>query len=495
MDSGTGWIDVNAEVGPEVGRAAGASPAALTRELAGHGIATALVHDRAAILGDSRSANDALFDRLDRRAGQRPVAVLAPDRGDSATDVERLAPRVAAWWLHPRASVESLATRDLLGAAARTGMAIFVPLIANGDATRIAVATATLGVPVVLVGTHYSTVVDAVAAARRHEHLHLETSALAHFGAIETLTAALGHERLLFGSGTPVRALQSPLNAIAVAKITDDQKRAILGGNASRLLGITARPVELPVIRRPERLVDVHAHLGPLPHDVPELHDAAFLDELRRQTNTHIAIASSVEAIDTDLQAGNRRMVEACAALPDLRGHLVAYPDDIPATREQIRRYGEAPGVIGVKIGCEQSQPTASKAVWDVFDVLADYGRPVKIHNDGPGWADALAGIARAHPQLPIIIAHGGLGTPSVEGAALTEAHPNVYLEMCSSFADLATAREVVRRVPPGKLLFGSDAPLLEPAFILGTYQDAGIPAERETEVYAGAAERLFGLS
>jgi predicted TIM-barrel fold metal-dependent hydrolase len=129
-----------------------------------------------------------------------------------------------------------------------------------------------------------------------------------------------------------------------------------------------------------------------------------------------------------------------------------------------------------------------------VFEVLADYGRPVKIHNDGPGWADALAGIARAHPQLPIVVAHGGLGTPSVDGAALAEQHDNVYLEMCSSFADLATAREVVRRVPGQKLLFGSDAPLLEPAFILGTYQDCAIPVEREADVYRGNAERLFGL-
>ena len=42
--------------------------------------------------------------------------------------------------------------------------------------------------------------------------------------------------------------------------------------------------------------------------------------------------------------------------------------------------------------------------------------------------------------------------------------------------------------------MFGTDAPLLEPGFILGTYQDADIPADQQDDVYYANAARLFAL-
>jgi predicted TIM-barrel fold metal-dependent hydrolase len=50
----------------------------------------------------------------------------------------------------------------------------------------------------------------------------------------------------------------------------------------------------------------------------------------------------------------------------------------------------------------------------------------------------------------------------------------NVYVELATSFPDRRTAREVVHRVGPARLLFGSDAPLLDPAYVQGIYADAG---------------------
>jgi len=72
-----------------------------------------------------------------------------------------------------------------------------------------------------------------------------------------------------------------------------------------------------------------------------------------------------------------------------------------------------------------------------------------------------------------VIVAHGGPGTPSREAACLVERTDNVYVELSTSFPDLPIAREVVRRVGPRRLLFGSDAPLLDPAYVQGIYADA----------------------
>jgi len=73
-----------------------------------------------------------------------------------------------------------------------------------------------------------------------------------------------------------------------------------------------------------------------------------------------------------------------------------------------------------------------------------------------------------------------GPGTPARESACLGS---NVYVELSTSFPDLPIVRELVRRVGPDRVLFGSDAPLLEPAYVLGLYADAGVDLARTTDV------------
>ena len=73
----------------------------------------------------------------------------------------------------------------------------------------------------------------------------------------------------------------------------------------------------------------------------------------------------------------------------------------------------------------------------DLFDLLARFGARSRSTTRRSGWDDALLAIARRHPRLPIVIAHGGLGTPSVEGARVAAGTDNVHLEFASSFANL----------------------------------------------------------
>jgi predicted TIM-barrel fold metal-dependent hydrolase len=493
-----GFIDVNAEIGPAHGNASGATADVLAREQQTHGIRYALVRHRNALLSETRYGNRELLEACEADPGLLPIAVLAPQRTDTLDEATALGPRVAGFWLERRATpgFGSAATDALVRAAARTGRPLFVQIGAYGDATQIGQATADLGVPVVLAGWHYDNSVDTIAAARRYEHLHLDTSRAAHMGAIEIAAAAIGPERILLGSGAPFRAIQSSVNAILTARIGDDAKRAILGGNAARLLGLPTPEIQLPAVRKPARNIDVHTHSGPLPWDANDLGDDQLLVELARQTNSTYAVASNILAIASDSEAGNREIVEGGRTIKGRVGYLAADPNDIEATREQIHRWGDAPGIVGAKVHCQWSHNlTGSRNIWELFKVLADFGKPVKIHNDGHDWDEHLLRIAREHPRLPIVVAHGGLGFPDLPAARLSATADNIYVEMCSSFAQIPTVREVVRIVPRHKFLFGTDAPLLEPSFVLGTYQDAGIPGDQQDDVYFNNAARLYGLS
>jgi predicted TIM-barrel fold metal-dependent hydrolase len=385
--------------------------------------------------------------------------------------------------------------RQVLAAVGRAGRPLLVRIGRNGASSAIGAATEGLGIAVVLLGAHYTTVADDLAAAIRYPHLYLETSAMAHFRGIATAVGAIGRERVLLGTGSPGRAAASPISAILAAEIPDDAKRAILAGNAVRLFGLPDGPVDLAPTPPPPRVFDVHTHFGPFDYDVPDVADADLLGELRHPLATH-AVASSAIAIFGDPVRGNAQAAAAVASggtggTGGQLAYVTADPTDIESSREQLRRYLGAPGFAGVKVHGEWSgTPTASTAMTELFDLLATFGRPVKIHNAGDDWDAALGAIARRHPRLPIIVAHGGLGTPSVEGARLAASTDNVYVEWSSSFAHLPTVRAAAAIAPVERLMWGSDAPLLDPSFVLGTYEDAGFaPPDLDRIFWANAGE------
>lgn len=495
-----GFVDVLGSFGPDHGTAAaaGASLASLVTERKSHGIRLSLASSLLAATADGSTGNRLATEAAAEPAnGLAAIAVIGARRtGDAVRRVEEaqqagaVGYRLDGWG---GAVPPSEATRDVLRAIARAGRPLLVPLESAGTASAIGAATSELGIPVVLLGAHYTHIVDDLAAAVRYSHLHLETSAMAHFRAIETAVRTIGHERVLLGTGSPARPAASPIGAILASAISPDAKRAILGGNAVRLFGLRDGRIDLAPPDVPDRAFDVHTHLGPLDFDVPLVADDGLVRELGF---AQVAVASASLAIFGDPVRGNDQAVRAAAAhgAGGLRVYVVADPTNLELTDDQLRRHLDAPGVVGVKVHGEWSAtPTASKTMTELFELLARFGRPVKIHNAGDGWDEALGAIARGHPRLPIVIAHGGLGTPSVEGARLAATHDNVYLEFSSSFARLATVREAAAIAGPDKLLWGSDAPLLDPAFVLGTYRDAGLPVGAESRVFWTNAERLFG--
>ena len=87
------------------------------------------------------------------------------------------------------------------------------------------------------------------------------------------------------------------------------------------------------------------------------------------------------------------RVRRGAATADGLYGYVVADPTDLDSTADQLRRYLDAPGVLGVKVHGEWSG-TPTTAPGDDATCSTSwrrFGRPVKIHNTGDGWDDALA--------------------------------------------------------------------------------------------------------
>jgi predicted TIM-barrel fold metal-dependent hydrolase len=73
-------------------------------------------------------------------------------------------------------------------------------------------------------------------AVRKHDNIWLETCcSLAWYGLIERLVEMRGAERVLFGTDMPFMSPDQQVGRILFARITDDEKRKILGLNAQTL--------------------------------------------------------------------------------------------------------------------------------------------------------------------------------------------------------------------------------------------------------------------
>lgn len=73
-------------------------------------------------------------------------------------------------------------------------------------------------------------------AVRRHDNIFLETCcSMAWYGLVERLAAMAGADRVLFGTDMPFMSPDQQIGRILFARISDDDKRHILGLNARRL--------------------------------------------------------------------------------------------------------------------------------------------------------------------------------------------------------------------------------------------------------------------
>jgi predicted TIM-barrel fold metal-dependent hydrolase len=72
---------------------------------------------------------------------------------------------------------------------------------------------------------------------RRYPTVHLETSCVMGFVAVEKLVEECGAEQIVFGSGAPLQHGGAGVEKVAHAHISDEAREAIFCGNARRLLG------------------------------------------------------------------------------------------------------------------------------------------------------------------------------------------------------------------------------------------------------------------
>lgn len=133
------------------------------------------------------------------------------------------------------------------------------------------------------------------------------------------------------------------------------------------------------------------------------------------------------------------------------------------------------------------------------WPVLTHATEPVGHDYPGKGRASLAAAVALAtrFPETTLVLAHWGGGLPFYElMPELRRALVHVYYDTAASlllYDDAIFA--LAARLAPGKVLFGTDYPLIEPGRFLARLRAAGLGSEALEGVLGKSAASVLGLT
>ncbi|MFI9047163.1 amidohydrolase family protein [Streptomyces sp. NPDC053427] len=250
-------------------------------------------------------------------------------------------------------------------------------------------------------------------------------------------------------------------------------------------------PVHSHIALLDEAGVDRAVLFGTRPH--PER--ATDLASFRREMSVLDETVSGRSNGPDSYQAAWRELDSACAAYPERFIGFGKVRLDLPAQQiaADVEREVVGRGFRG--IGELTPPPERAGQIEPVLQAAADHGGlPVVVHGFAPTTAAdlaTLAGLARRHPTVPLVISQLG-GMNWLTAIELARETPNMYLEL--STANIIFAVRLAINEVPDRTLFGSDAPYGDPVLARATVERVTRPGALRDRVLGGTLAELLGL-
>jgi predicted TIM-barrel fold metal-dependent hydrolase len=236
-------IDIDTMFGPLPSGASDLSVDELQAMMQKHGVRACCTLSTVGVLLDSNAGNSATKAACSESPKLLPVATVNPQ---TFFGVEGPFTRLAAdgykmvrffpghqGWDPDMAPFISLAK-----ALEAERLPIMVDIDRSGTATRLLGALPSYPAPVILSGVNEARSAEAVALIRTHANVYLTTSDLLATGVLKHVVDAIGADRVVYGSGAPLRPMASSLGVLRYAGLSDDQRTQILGANSRKLFGL-----------------------------------------------------------------------------------------------------------------------------------------------------------------------------------------------------------------------------------------------------------------
>ncbi|MBO9606948.1 MAG: amidohydrolase family protein [Paenibacillaceae bacterium] len=343
----------------------------------------------------------------------------------------------------------------------------------------------------------------------RFANLHVELSTLQANEFIETAYRRFGAERLLFGSGMPFKSPGAARAFVDYARIPDDAKRRIAGGNLVRLLG-----VEPPAAGYPDQDEVTYSASRGLPLPIPVLDSHTHIIEDGGETGsglpmiggnvdgmialyrsigiTKMSVAPWVGVNGGDTAAGNRIAEIARDRYPDEVEAFVRidpnYGEDVEA---EARKWHMEKGFRGMKPYYYNEHIPYTDPVyapwWKVGNSLRLYALVDPALQSDEQFMEQIDTLAALYPEVSIFMDHGGRALDiAVKYAQVAKKHPHVSIQLTYTSVTLGAIEYLVKEVGAGKVLFGTDSSMRDPRPQLGWLAYANISPEAKRAIFGG---------
>lgn len=201
---------------------------------------------------------------------------------------------------------------------------------------------------------------------------------------------------------------------------------------------------------------DVHSHTG------------ADIDGTTRSCDEHVEAVAAVDGrsvifpfcVTSGYEAENRRVIEECRSHPDT---LVPFARLDP----RVATAGDAAAALAGGAKGFKLHPRAEDFRLDhpgveaIVSVAAEARAPVLIHAGvGVGsFGRTITDLSQRHRDCPIVLAHAAIADLCWLWEEVP-AHPNLFFD--TSWWSASDLIALFSLVPPGRILFGSDAPYMD---------------------------------
>lgn len=236
--------------------------------------------------------------------------------------------------------------------------------------------------------------------------------------------------------------------------------------------------------------IDIHAHYGTWSCDPS---DCSSVDDLRKLLDKYEiekCILSSAKAIIYDIEEGNKEVDDILKADKRLYGSVVFNPNYKEKSLKQLERYLDNPRFVSMKNHPDYTaQEINSKSNLEILEKF--HSAPLTLHTMGRARIDAGVEIAKRYPAMPVFFFH--MGCPDWEHAVKAAKDvPNIMFEAVASNAERGRIKKAVDVLGAERMFFGTDLTLLDPAYVIGMFEESGFLQSQKELIYYSNAKRIF---
>lgn len=202
-----------------------------------------------------------------------------------------------------------------------------------------------------------------------------------------------------------------------------------------------------------------------------------------------------------DIEVGNKETYELVKKYPErLIGFGIINPRDREIAIEEIMKCVDRYNFKGLKLHPTINGYMVDSTIVDpIIDIASKYQLPILIHSedDDHSHPRMIGALAERHPDVILIVGHIG-GDAWLEAIEMAKKYKNIYLDTTDVTNEVYVIPTAVKEVGAEKILWGSDAPVLNTAVEMEKIKTAdlyGPVTEQDKKLILGDnMARILGL-